>query len=185
MERSSECESKHWSDWHQAHRVAQLSLAQDLHSEWDSVVSFCPYDGESFTRGRLNIILKLKDTGSNLISYVAGQVISVLASLSLSVRVSPHPTIPALCSVLCVCVCAGHWPRILQLLLLFKLLCQHRQCSGSVGCRRNENSLMTCSGSSYVCSVVFFRLSRTLNHNQSNKQTHFLKKIYLLIFFKH
>lgn len=60
-ERKNECENEHWSDWHQAHRVAQLSLARDLHSEWDFV------GRESFTEGSGKITLKLKDTGSNLL----------------------------------------------------------------------------------------------------------------------
>lgn len=92
------------------------------------------YDRESFTRGRLNIILKHRDTGSNLILYLAEQAISVLTSLYLSLYVCLSILQYQLCT-LCVfvCVSTGHWPGLLQLLLLFKLRCQHRQCrvSGS------------------------------------------------------
>lgn len=164
--RRNECESEQWSDWHQAHRVAQLSLARDLHSEWDFVVPFFPlYDRESFTRGRVNIILKHRDTGSNLIWYVAEQAISVLASLSLSLYVCLSILQYQLCT-LCVWVLGigqGSYN-----------CCCYLSCGAntdnaeSVGHRRIESGLMTNSGSSYVYSIFLFRLSLILNHDHSD-----------------
>lgn len=75
---------------------------------------FFLYDRESFTRGRLNINMKCRDTGSNLISHVAEQAISVLASLYLFLYVCLSILQYQLCTLcVLVCVSTGHWPELL------------------------------------------------------------------------
>lgn len=96
----NESEADAWSDWHQAHRVAQLSRPWDLHSEWDFVVFPSVWKRELLKAGTL--FWNSKVQVQILSIYSRQRWYLFFTSLPQSYNTSP---VMCVCARMCACAC--------------------------------------------------------------------------------